>query len=315
MPRLGILPGSASILIVAAATLSFGALGSAAARPEPGTSASILRASRSSPSDLEVGGDVAGLPAGSVRYMTREDLLALPQVSYTVTADPNFKGLGPTRVSGVSLAELAKRFAAPDATLVVAICDDKYRANYPRDYRPAHHPLLVLEINGKGPGGWPKDEGSDMGPYLISQPNFTPRFKVLSHVEEMQIPWGVVRIDFRNEKQVFGAIAPRGPHADDPEVRDGYRIVKENCFRCHNQGDEGGHKAGVTWTVISAIATSSPDFFAEYVRNPQSKNPRAQMPGNPEYDGATLHALAAYFRTFAAPANSSGAGDNPGAKP
>ena len=175
------------------------------------------------------------------------------------------------------------------------------------NYRAAHRPLLVLEINGKGPAEWPKDEGSDMGPYLISQPNFAPRFKVLSHVEEMQIPWGVVRIDFRNEGQVFGAIAPRGPHANDPEVRDGYRIAQENCFRCHNQGDEGGHKAGVAWTVISAIAATSPDFFAEYVHDPKSKSPQAQMPGNPEYDGATLHALDAYFQTFAPPTNSSGA--------
>jgi cytochrome c1 len=34
------------------------------------------------------------------------------------------------------------------------------------------------------------------------------------------------------------------------------------------------------------------------VRNPQSKNPHAQMPGNPRYDDATLQALTAYFRTF-----------------
>jgi mono/diheme cytochrome c family protein len=117
-----------------------------------------------------------------------------------------------------------------------------------------------------------------------------------------------VRIDFRNERQVFGAIAPPGSHANDPAVRDGYRIAKENCFRCHDQGDEGGHKAGVTWTVISAIANSSPDFFAAYVRDSKSKSPQAQMPGNPEYDGATLHALDAYFRTFASPSGAAADG-------
>ena len=291
MPRPGIFRCGASILLTGVAMLCVCSTRSAGA---------LLRAARESPSDLEVGGDLAGSPRGTVRYIAREDLLMLPQVSYTVTDDPNFKGLGPTRVSGVLLEELAKRFAAPGADLVVAICDDKYRANYPHDYRAAHHPLLVLEINGKGPSEWPMDEGSDMGPYLISQPNFTPRFKVLSHVEEMQIPWGVVRIDFRNERQVFGAIAPRGPHARDPAVQDGYRIAKENCFRCHNAGDEGGQKAGVTWTVISAIAAGSPDFFAAYVRDPKSRSPQAQMPGNPEYDVATLGALASYFRAFAA---------------
>src|SRR5271170_717628 len=104
----------------------------------PGASM-ILRATRRSPSDLEVGGDLAGLPPGSTRYITRADLLALPQVKYMVTGDSNFTGA--TDVSGVSLEELIRRFgAAPESDLVVAICDDKYRANYPRADVAAHHP-------------------------------------------------------------------------------------------------------------------------------------------------------------------------------
>lgn len=309
MPRSGIsLCGALTLL---AAVLFAGGTRISRAQDMLAAPHSIGHATRESPSDLELGGDLAGLPRGTTRYLSREDLLALPQALYTVTGDPNFKGLGPTRVSGVPLEDLAKRFAAPGANLVVAICDDKYLAPYPVDYRAAHQPLLVLEINGKGPAQWPKDEGSNMGPYLISNPNFTPRYKILSHEEEMQIPWGVVRIEFRNEKQVFGAIAPRGPRAGDQEVKDGYRIAKENCFRCHNAGDEGGHKAGVTWTVISAVAEGSPDFFAAYVRNPKSKSPQAQMPDNPEYDDATLRALAAYFRTFGVLTNLSPFGETP----
>ncbi len=301
MPRSGIYVAGASIALAAAAMLFICSARRAGAQTASAAdSTGVLHATRELPSDLELGGELAGLPPKSTVYVTRQDLLALPQVSFTVTNDPNFKDLGPVRISGVSLEELAKRFAAPSADLVVAICHDKYGANYPRDYRTAHRPLLVLKINGKGPAEWPKDEGSDMGPYLISHPQFTPRFKVLSHVEEMQIPWGVVRIDFRSAKQVFGAIAPRGPHANDVQVQDGYRIAKENCFRCHNAGDKGGRKAGVTWTVISTIAAGAPDFFMAYVRNPKSKSRQAQMPPNPKYDNATLRALAAYFRTFAA---------------
>ena len=296
MPRSGIVRCAASTFLVA--TLFAGAALRANTQDASAAPRSMGHATRESPSDLEIGGDLAGFPPGTTRYLSREDLLALPQAVHTVTGDPNFKGLGPTRVSGVALSNLVKRFAAPGADMVLAICDDKYLAPYPADYRSAHEPLLVLEINGKGPAEWPKDEGSDMGPYLISNPDFRPRYKILSHEEEMQIPWGVVRVDFRNEKQVFGAIAPRGPHARDAKVQDGYRIAKENCFRCHNDGDEGGQKAGVAWQVISAIAQGSPDFFAAYVRDPKSKSPEAQMPGNSEYDDATLHALAAYFRTF-----------------
>jgi mono/diheme cytochrome c family protein len=308
MPRSRIYLAGASIALAAAILFTYSARSASAQIASAADSSSILHTTRESPSDLELGGELAGLPPKTTRFITRQDLLALPQVSYTVTDDPSFKGLGPTRVTGVSLEELAKRFAAANTDMVIAICDDKYRANYPRDYRTAHRPLLVLEINGKGPAEWPKDEGGDMGPYLISHPKFTPRFKVLSHVEEMQIPWGVVRIEFRNEKQVFGAIAPRGPHANDPAVQNGYRIAKENCFRCHNADGEGGRKAGVTWLVVSTIAAGAPDFFMAYVLNPKSKSPQAQMPGNPKYDSATLHALAAYFKAFAAaPSSAAGA--------
>jgi cytochrome c2 len=262
--------------------------------------AAKLRAQRTSATDLEVGGELAGLPAGVTRYVARKDLLALPQATFTVTDDPNFNG--PTQVAGVPLEALARDLgAAPTADLVVAICDDKYRANYPRAYLAEHHPVLVLKIDGKPPARWPKDpdgHGDDMGPYMISQAEFRPSFKILSDSDEAQIPWGVVRLEFREEKTVFGAIAPRGAHASDPGVRAGYEIAEQNCFRCHNMGKEGGQKSGASWSVLSALATESPAYFTRYVRNPAGSNPQTQMQANPKYDDTTMRALIAYFQTF-----------------
>jgi mono/diheme cytochrome c family protein len=261
-----------------------------------------LRTTRTSPLDLELAGDLADLPPNSTRYLTREDLLALPQVNYTVANDTNFTG--PTQISGVPLEELARQLAAaPASDLTVTICDDQYRANYPRAYIAAHRPVLVLKVNGQPPSGWPKDaEGHnrDMGPYLISYPNFMPSFKILGRSEEPQNPWGVVRLEFRDETSVFGAIAPLGPHAQDPQVQAGYRLAQQNCFRCHNRGAEGGHKAGRPWLVLSAWAAAQPDYFAAYIHNPREKNPNAQMPGFPDYDDVTIRALIAYFQTFTA---------------
>jgi len=268
-----------------------------AARSVPVTK---LQAARQSSSDLEVGGELAGLPPGVTHYITREDLLTLPQATYTVSDDSNFTG--PTKISGVPLEDLARSLgAAPQAAMVVAICDDKYRANYPREYVAAHHPLLVLAVNGQPPSGWPKDSeghGYDMGPYMISHPKFKPSFKIFSHADEPQVPWGVVRIELRNENTVFGAILPRAPHAATPLMKAGYRIAQQNCFRCHNMGREGGQKSGTPWLVLSAWAMASPEYFAAYVRDPQSKNPLAEMPGNSGYDDATIGALITYFRTF-----------------
>jgi mono/diheme cytochrome c family protein len=258
---------------------------------------------RQSPSDLEVSGALAGLPPGSTRYLTRDELLALPQGNFTVSNDANFSG--PAKIRGVKLEELARHLAAsPASAMVVAICDDAYASYYPRDYLAAHHPMLVLQVNGQPPSGWPKaagDHASDMGPYMISNPKFLPSFKVLSHTDEAQIPWGVVKVEFRAEDELLRAIAPRGPRAQDRDVQDGFRIAQQNCLRCHNAGTEGGQKSGRPWDFLGARAAASPGDFGAYIRDPKSNNRQAQMYANPEYDDATLAALTAYFRTFSQP--------------
>ena len=298
----------ASLLILASGLPSQ----NSAVEAVPAAHAPSLHTERTSPLDLEVAGDLQGVPGGAVRYLTRDDLLAMPQTTFVVKNDANFAG--PTEVSGVLLEELIRRLAAdPDSEMAVAICDDQYRANYPPAYIAAHHPLLVLNVNGKPPSGWPKDAEdhiSDMGPYMVSHRKFLPSFKASTYGDEAQIPEGLVRIEFRKEMTVYGAIAPRGPHADDESVQHGYWIAKQNCFRCHNNGAEGGTKAGRPWLVLSAWAMASPEYFAAYVRTPQAKNPHAQMPGNPSYNDKIIEALTAYFQTFSS-ASSSAAQEKP----
>jgi mono/diheme cytochrome c family protein len=254
---------------------------------------------RASPADLELGGDIPGANREqSKRYITRDQLLALPQVSYTVTNDANF--IGPTQISGVALEELTQKLAAnPESDIALAICTDGYETHYTHAYITAQHPVLVLKIDGKDPADWPKfhESGADMGPYLISSPDFKPSFKILSHEDEPQIPWGVVRLEIKSEAAVFDAIRPRSV-PPTPEVEDGFRIAQQNCFRCHNSGGVGGTKAQRPWTVLSTWATASPDYFKAYIHDPQSKNPKSQMQAFPNYDAATLNALTKYFQSF-----------------
>lgn len=259
-----------------------------------------LREKRQSPLDLEINGDMGGA-AGITRYVSREDLLKLPQVAYTVTDDANLKRA--TAISGVLLEELRGSLPVPEsADVMVAICIDQYHAHFPADYVAAHHPILVLKINGKGPNEWLRDtEGHTayVGPYLITHAKFTSSFKILAHEDEPQIPWGVVRLEFREKEKVFGAIAPRGPEAADASVQAGFRIAKQNCFRCHDAGGEGGTKAGIPWPVLTGWAAAAPERFAAYVRDPQASNPKTQMAASPQYDDATMKALIEYFKTFA----------------
>jgi hypothetical protein len=258
----------------------------------------LLHTTRRAETDLEVGGEFAQLPVGSTRFVAYKDLLSLPQVTYSVSDDSNFAGK--TQITGIPLDQLARLLgAAPKAKLVVAICYDGYRTNYSTAYLAAHHPLLVLKINGKTEDDWPKSvHNGPLGPYLISHPSFTPSFKVLSHTDEPQIPFGVTRIEFRDEATVLGAIAPRGNYPANSPVMNGYRIAQQNCFRCHNMGVEGGQMAGRNWQILAMWATTEPQYFARYVKNPQSVDPKDRMPPNPQYDAATIDALRQYFASF-----------------
>jgi hypothetical protein len=256
--------------------------------------APTLHAVRGAASDLEVSGAV---PDGKPQFLTYEELRALPQVRFKATNDSNYPA--PAELAGVSLDQL-RRSLALDADMVLAICADGYRSNYPVAYLAAHHPVLVLTVNGKEPAAWPKSgEGGELGPYVIANPGFVPSFKVLSHTDEAQIPFQVVRLDFRSEREVLGPITPKGNFAPDSPVMQGYQIAQQNCYRCHNQGAEGGQMAGIPWPVLGAFAKGNADFFARYVRTPQAVNPHSKMAGSPGYDDQTIAALRAYFTTFA----------------
>jgi hypothetical protein len=266
----------------------------------------LLLETRSSPEDLEVGGELSGLPAGSTRYVRYEDLLRLPQETYTISDDTNFKGK--TEISGVALTTLAKLFGkAEHSDLIVAICYDKYRSNYPSDYLADHHPILVLKINGKTREQWPLSEyGGPMGPYLISHPTFKPSFTVLSHQDEAQIPFGVSRLEFRTQAVVFGVIKPQGNWAKDSPVWQGYRIASQDCFRCHGLYNEGGERASRSWLILAAWAATDQAGFEQYIHNPKSIQESAKMPAHGDYDKATLDALTAYYATFVAVSNAQG---------
>jgi cytochrome c553 len=258
----------------------------------------VLQATRHSAQDLKLSGDLAG---GAVRFISRDELEKLPQITVTVTNDANFNG--PASISGVSLDVLLHSLHMEEKnTIIAAVCDDEYEAYYPYEYREAHHPLLVLHINGKSLDQVSRTADAGVyGPYLISYPNFQPRYHILSHEEEAEIPNGIVELRFLKQDAVLSSIAPHGAFgADTPETK-GYRIALQNCFRCHNVGSYGGHKGGRSWSSLSKIAKSDPKYFEAYIKNPQAEDESAQMPGYSRYDEATLHALTAYFQTFAPP--------------
>ena len=259
-----------------------------------------LAAQRSSPQDLEISGDVPGIPQGGKRFVRYEDLSRLTQVSFTVKDDENFSG--PVKLSGVSLDVIVAALGINGGrNLIAASADDGYEAHYTAEYRAAHHPFLVLRIGGQEPAKWPRGpNGENYGPFLISHPSFSPGFHVLAHKDEAQIPYGVTGLRFLDEASVLKELRPPGAAAGSPAVL-ASRIALQNCLRCHREGDIGGTKSPFGWPQMALIAQGNPSAFGKYVVRPNSINPEANMPANPDYDAATIAALTAYFRSFAPP--------------
>jgi mono/diheme cytochrome c family protein len=258
----------------------------------------VLQLARQASSDLEIGGSLQGVPQGQTRFVSYQSLLSLPQETYTVTDDSNF---GQTQqITGIPLAELPTLLGAQaGASMVIAICDDNYAAHYPASYVSAHHPLLVLKVNGLKPDHWPLGvDQLPMGPYMVSHPSYKPSFRVLSHDDEAQVPWGIVRLDLRREQEVYAPIQPQGASANDTVVQQGYAIARQNCFRCHNRSGEGGQKSSYSWGHLAHKAVTDPTFFNAYVRTPKQLNAQSQMAASPQYDDATLSALRRYFASF-----------------
>jgi mono/diheme cytochrome c family protein len=253
---------------------------------------------RTAESDLAVSGRISGVPAGATGYVRYADLSSLPLTSVTIEPDEDFKV--PVRVTGVPLEVLARALdVSPGSDLISATCTDDYQGHYPADYLAEHHPLLGLTVDRQRASEWAKRTGQyDPGPYFITHAHFVPAFKVLSHADWPQVPTNVARLDFGTAAETYGAIAPRGTYAENSPQEQGFTIARQNCFRCHNQGQYGGTKAGRTWMTLSTWAREQPSYFQDYVHDPKQFEPRAKMPGNPQYDKATLEALTAYFRTF-----------------
>ncbi len=261
----------------------------------------MLHTTRQSDSDLEITGMAQGPTANASGYLSYADLTTLPQIEATVADDPDYPGVA-MHVSGVYLATLAAAIGGSSSfDLIDTLCTDGYRSHFPADYIAAHHPILVLKIDGMTPSQWAAQERQDdPGPYLVVYQHFVPAFHVLAHADRPQLPTNVVRLNFSTAAATFGAIAPRGRFAADSPERQGFAIAKQNCLRCHSQGPYGGTKSSLNWDALSTWAREEPTFFAKYIHGPRGFESDARMPGNPEYNAATLAALTAYFRTFTA---------------
>jgi mono/diheme cytochrome c family protein len=110
------------------------------------------------------------------------------------------------------------------------------------------------------------------------------------------------KLFFTTKAVLYAGIEPkanRDPAQADSPVVSGFRIARQNCFRCHNSGEFGGTQSGVSWKKLERLAHSRPAYFAAWIYDPKLLDPKARMPANRNYDKATRVALTKYFAEMA----------------
>ena len=271
----------------------------------PNSLTAKLRAIRTSPLDLELGGELAGLPAGATRYITREDLLALPQVNQTVSDDPNLAGPGRSQASRWknSPNDWPPRRSR---TLVVAVCADRYLPTIraptsPRIIRCSSSRSMASHRNA-GPRR-PKATGCDMGPYMISHPKIHTQLQnpLARRRAANSLGRRAARISRRKSRLRCDCPArPASPGATrrlKPATASPNKIVSAAT----TWAPKAARKQAVHGSCCPHGPRLRPNISPPTCAIPKSKNPTRKCPANPAYDDATLQRLTAYFQTFSAP--------------
>jgi len=264
-----------------------------------------LASDRASELDLEVSGALTESRTNG--FVTRAQLFSLPLHTVTNAADGALKRLAVYR--GVRLSVLkASLPVEPAADVIFGVCKDGYAAHVDGAYVDAFEPLLILEIDGKGPEGWGRSlaSGMAMAPFYINSAVFRPRpAQRAGGIDEGPVyPYAVVRLDFTTGQRALQPL--RLGAGATSEAREGEVLAIRDCLSCHDHRGVGGTMSNRPWELLKTWASNT-NYFRRYVVKPRSVQPASRMPGFAHYDGRTLDALGAYFREWK-PSQGTGAG-------
>lgn len=255
-----------------------------------------FHAQRGSPFDLALTGRLVGVPRGETRYVSWEELRALPNAQ--VRLDGEF-AKGPETLTVVFLSDLWKALPAlPGADTILATCTDGYAGVYTSDFIGRFRPFLVLEIDGKGPRDWPPPGlAFNPGPYAVTvSEDLVPAAAHFLDIEHKK-PWNVTTIEIASYAERFKGIYSGNWASIGPAAQSGREIWVNSCASCHSgpTGAFGGTKSGRPFKVIAAYAAYYRPYFTKYVRDPKSLVPCAKMEAHPGYTDEQMDNLIAFI--------------------
>lgn len=131
--------------------------------------------------------------------------------------------------------------------------------------------------------------------------NPAPFYVVWSKPEQKNLethprPWQLAKIEMVRFDEAYPHTSP-GPLPDGAPPALGYRIFRDQCFKCHAINREGG-RVGPELNVPQNILEYRPEEQVRaYIKNPGTFR-FSNMPAHPDLKDADLDALIAYFRAM-----------------
>ncbi len=128
--------------------------------------------------------------------------------------------------------------------------------------------------------------------------NPAPFYVVWSKPEQKNLethprPWQLAKIEMVRFDEAYPHTSP-GPLADGAPAALGYRIFRDQCFKCHAINREGG-RVGPELNVPQNILEYRPEpQVRAYIKNPGTFR-FSNMPAHPDLKEADLDALIAYL--------------------
>jgi cytochrome c2 len=247
--------------------------------------------------DLKISGLIAGIPAGSARYLSRATLLASPAVVHLDEKPAD--SIPAADLTVIPIDRLVQGLPlAPGADAVLFICSDRWVSTVPIAFLNRVHPYLLLKYAGRTPAeGWPR-----FGPFEGLAPYYCHWSPVLGPDVGERMEDGefdatqIVEIRAVNLAAHFAPFYPAKLAGLSAPGQEGRKLFIRECNNCHQgPGETGGNTSQRPFSILQVHAALNTAYFRTFVRNPRPFYPNTVMPTHEYFTEAMMNDLVAFL--------------------
>jgi len=166
------------------------------------------------------------------------------------------------------------------------------------DHLDTHGSVLLLYYDGESPasGNWPAWGGDvePLAPFYVFDPDrpipsfeTSPRYGMIAATQ-------ITGIRAERTAERYAALESLDLSA---RAAEGRGLFLKRCNTCHQgPAGAGGNSSNRPFTILTTLATHSPEYFVKLVTHPKTFYPETSMPPHPDFDAGSFEALIAFLR-------------------